>query len=242
MATQWTPMPFRYVTPGEVFSVGLVFPLVCIVLATARLYVRWLQKQRLGLDDWMAALAVIFLIGTGACLMTGQQLGVMGYPMPVPAGTEASEAYTLFNQAYITLAKIQFAFQFLQCFQFAFVKSSAVFFFRRIFVSHRGTTMDWASTIMLVLINLWSVSFLIALIFGCGKNVAIHWGPLQQLEASGCDGITPEEANLISDPILDFFILVLPLPSVSLTISTQVSRIRKMLTTLLDLAPEYVNG
>ncbi|KAI5863060.1 hypothetical protein GGS23DRAFT_596829 [Durotheca rogersii] len=214
MATQWTPVPFRYVTPGEVFAAGLVFPLVCIALVSGRLYVRRHKKQQLGPDDWTAVFAVFFLIGTGASLMTGERLGVMGYPMPVPDGTEASEAYSLFNAAYITIAKIEFAFQFLQCFQFAFVKSSAVFFFRRVFIGHRGTVFDWSSAVLLVIINLWSISFLMALIFGCGKNVALHWGPLQQLEASGCDGITPEKANLISDPILDFFILVFPIPSI----------------------------
>lgn len=238
MATQWKPMPFSYVKPGEVFALGLVFPLVCIVLVSARLYVRRLQKQKLLADDWTAILAVILLAGMGACLITGEQLGIMGYPMPVPAGTQASDAYALFNQAYITEAKIEFAMQFLQCFQFALVKSSIVLFIRRVFVTHRGTIMDWASMILLVVINVWSVAFLMALIFGCGKNVALHWGPLEQLVASGCDGVTPEKANLISDPILDFLILVLPLPSVRA--AYQLSVFQFALTVSSDLASEHV--
>lgn len=214
MSVQWTPVPFRFVKPGEVFAVGLVFPLVCAVLVGARLYVRRFQKQPLGIDGWTAIISTVFLFGMGASLITGERLGIMGYPMPVPSGTMASEAYGLFNTAYITEAKIEFAFQFLQCFQFACVKSSVVFFFRRIFISHKGTAWDWASKVLLVIINLWSVSFLMALIFGCGKNVALHWAPLEVIGASGCDTSTPEKANLYSDPILDFLILILPLPSV----------------------------
>ncbi|AEO63292.1 uncharacterized protein THITE_17836, partial [Thermothielavioides terrestris NRRL 8126] len=138
----------------------------------------------------------------------------MGYPMPVPVGTDPTKAYGLFNEAYMTEAKLEFAFQFLQCFEFGLIKASIILFCRRIFVSRRGTLMDWCSAILLAIVVLWSVGFLFALIFGCGKNVALHWAPLQVLEESGCDGITPEKANLYSDPILDLLILVLPFPSV----------------------------
>lgn len=212
--TQWLKLPFRFVTPGEVFSVGFVFPLVCVALGGARLYVRRKQKQDLGVDDWLALLGVLAVTGMGVCFMVGERLGVMGYPMPVPSGTISTEAYGLFNKAYEIEAKIEFAFQFLQCFAFCFIKTSIVFFIRRIFVAHTNTLMNWASIILIGIIVLWSVGFLFALIFGCGKNVAVHWAPLEQLVASGCDGITPEKANLISDPILDFLILFFPLPSV----------------------------
>ena len=214
MATQWEKLPFRFVSPGEVFSIGLVFPLVCMVLGGARLYVRRIQKLKLGPDDWLAILGIVMLTGMGACLMVGERLRVMGYPTPVPSGTAATEAYGLFNKAYETEAKIEFAFQFLQCFEFCFIKASIVFFIRRIFVAHSTTLMNWMSIGLISLIVLWSVSFLMALIFGCGKNVAIHWAPLEQLVESGCDGITPEKANLISDPILDLIILIFPIPSV----------------------------
>lgn len=211
---QWEKLPFRFVTPGEVFSIGLVFPLVCIALGAARLHVRRLQKQKLGPDDWLSILGIITLIGLGVCLIVGERLGVMGYPTPYPSGANPLQAYELFNQAYETEAKIEFAFQFIQCFQICFIKASIVFFIRRIFVAHRGTFIDWASIGLISLIVLWSVGFLFALIFGCGKNVAIHWAPLADLAKSGCDGITPEKANLYSDPILDLIILIFPIPSV----------------------------
>lgn len=214
MATQWEKLPFAFVTPGEVFSIGLVFPLVCIVLGGARLHVRRLQQQTLGADDWLAILGIVMVTGMGTCLIVGERLRVMGYPTPVPSGTVATQAYGLFNKAYETEAKLEFAFQFLQCFEFCFIKASIVFFIRRVFVTHKRTFLDWASIGLICLIILWSVAFLMALIFGCGKNVAIHWAPLEELDESGCDGITPEKANLISDPILDFIILIFPLPSV----------------------------
>ncbi|KAI1805808.1 hypothetical protein F4811DRAFT_551464 [Daldinia bambusicola] len=117
---------------------------------------------------------------------------------------------------------IQFAFQFLMCFAYGFVKASIIFFCRRIFVGHKGSTFDWASKGCLFLVIFWSVGFLMGLTFGCGKEVELQWAPLQVLEEAGCDGVTPEEAMVISDFILDLLIIILPLPATwSLSMSTK---------------------
>lgn len=55
-----------------------------------------------------------------------------------------------------------------------------------------------------------------ALVFGCGKDVWLRWAPLEVMMSSGCDGITPEIAMVISDFILDVIILIFPLPAVSI--------------------------
>ncbi|KAI1214203.1 uncharacterized protein F4807DRAFT_407074 [Annulohypoxylon truncatum] len=219
-STQWVQLPFALVTPGQVLSAGIVLPLVCIALVSIRFHIRRIQKTHLGIDDWLITLGVIFITGMGACMITGERLHVYGYPTPVPSGTVASEAYGLFLDAYIQLAKIQFAMQFLMCFAYGFVKASIIFFCRRIFLGHKNTAFDWASLVGLGLVTLWSVGFLFGLVFGCGKRVWLHWVPLQEMEES-CDGISPEEAMVISDFILDIFLLILPIPSIwSLSMST----------------------
>jgi len=214
MATKWKKFPFRFVTPGEVFAVGLVLPIVCIGLTGMRFHVRRIQKQKLGADDWLAVLGTVMITGMGAIFIVGERLGVMGYPMPLPSDTNPKEAYEIFNDAYIDEAKLEFAFQFIQCFEYGLIKASIVFFIRRIFVTHSGNFMNWASITLIVIIALWSFGFLMVLIWGCGKNTAIHWAPLEALVESGCDGMTPKKAHLISDPILDCLILLFPLPRV----------------------------
>ncbi|KAK9786401.1 putative GNAT family acetyltransferase [Seiridium cardinale] len=206
---QWLQLPFALVTPGQVLAAGIVLPLVCIACVGLRFYVRRLQKTSPGVDDWLIAVGVVFIAGMGACLIIGERLGVAGYPTPVPDGTDASEASGLFLEAYI-----EFALQFIQVFAYGFVKASVVCFCRRIFVGHKNSAFDWVSKVLIAMVVLWSVGFWMALVVGCGKSVELHWAPLQVLVEAGCDASTPEEAMVISDLILDLFILILPLPAI----------------------------
>ncbi|KAI1130734.1 hypothetical protein F5Y10DRAFT_107378 [Nemania abortiva] len=226
---EWTKLPYAFITPGDVLAAGIVLPLVCLGLAALRFHIRLAQKAAVGAEDWCSALGSIFITGIGACFIVGERLGVMGYPTPVPSGTEASEAYGLFLNAYTLEAKLQFAIQFLLAFAYGFVKASIVLFCRRIFVAHKGSLFDWASRIVLGIVILWSTGFLIGgLIFGCGKSVQLHWAPLQVLVEADCDASTPEVALVISDLILDLIILILPLPSIW---SLSMSRRKKLAIT-----------
>ncbi|KAJ8108308.1 hypothetical protein ONZ43_g6466 [Nemania bipapillata] len=212
---QWYQLPFTLVTPSDVLGAGIALPLASLGIVATRFYIRTVQKAAPGLDDWCILIGAIFITFIGAGFITGERLGVMGYPTPLPSGANAAEAYGLFLNAYILLAKLQFAIQFLMVFAYGFVKASIVLFCRRIFVSHKGSAFDWASKTVMVLIILWSAGFLIgALILGCGKSVELHWAPLQVIEQSGCDTSTPEIALVISDLILDLLIIMLPLPAI----------------------------
>ncbi|KAJ2988552.1 hypothetical protein NUW58_g3914 [Xylaria curta] len=233
----WVQLPFAFVSPGDVLAAGIVLPLVCLGLNVLRFRIRVTQKAPFGIDDWCSLTGNIFITGIGACFIVGERLGVMGYPTPVPSGTQASEAYGLFLDAYTLEAKarmqLQFAIQFLMAFAYVFVKASIVLFCRRIFVAHRGSIFDWASRIILGIAILWSAGFLIGgLIFGCGKHVELHWSPLQALVEAGCDASTPEVALVISDLILDIIILILPLPSIW---ALSMSKYRKVAITTVFL-------
>lgn len=103
---QWLELPFDLVSPGDVLAAGIVLPIVCIVMACVRIRIRRHQKLPLGIDDWLLGFGVLFITGMGACYITGERLGVMGYPTPVPDGTVASEAYRLFIDAYVQFAKV----------------------------------------------------------------------------------------------------------------------------------------
>ncbi|KAI0972066.1 hypothetical protein F4678DRAFT_431031 [Xylaria arbuscula] len=212
-ATQWVELPFAFVGPAEVLSAGIVLPIVCLGMVATRFYLRVTQGNKIGLDYWCILLGVIFITGMGVTFIVGERMGIMGYPTPVPSGTVATEAFGLYIDAYTQEAKLQFAIQLLLDFAYGFVKTSIVLFCRRIFIANRGSFFDWASRITLVIIFLWSLSFLLALVVGCGKDVAVHWAPLK-LAASGCDLSTPEVAVVISDIVLDVIIIVLPLPAI----------------------------
>lgn len=108
-STQWMVLPFQLASPGQILAAGIVLPIVCIALAFVRIRVRQLQKLSLGIDDWLICIGVLFITGMGSCFIIGERLGVMGYPTPVPVGTNASEAYGLFITAYVQFAKVRIA-------------------------------------------------------------------------------------------------------------------------------------
>lgn len=105
-STQWLVLPFHLITPNEVLAAGIVPPIVCITLVGVRITIRRSQNLALGPDDWLIGLGVLFITAMGACLIAGEQLGVMGYTTPVPSGTVASQAYGLFISAYVLVAKM----------------------------------------------------------------------------------------------------------------------------------------
>ena len=117
-----------------------------------------------------------------------------------------------------TTLKLQFAFQLLMVICYGLVKISIVYFYRRIFVSHKRTTFDVLTTVVNVVLFLWSVCFVLIIIFDCGAQIFANWGtPEDQAAYCSAIGHTSEEGLAGSDLILDVVLVVLPIPSVSST-------------------------
>ena len=99
---------------------------------------------------------------------------------------------------------------------YGFVKISIVFFYRRIFVAHKRTVFDAVTKAVIVVLFLWTITFILIIIFPCGSHVDASWGPpSSQLMYCEKIGHTSEEGLAASDLILDIILLVLPIPSVS---------------------------
>ncbi|KAI1412050.1 hypothetical protein F5Y13DRAFT_180402 [Hypoxylon sp. FL1857] len=208
---RWSEPSIRFINEKEVLAASVALPLVCVALVGTRFYVRRHQETSLGIDDWLLALGVLMIIGIGVCFITGQQLGVVGHPTPTPSGTASPEEYMRYMGSQ---GKIEFAIQVLTCFSHGSIKTSIIFFARRIFVSHRYSPFDRASWILIILSIAWSATFLAIVIFSCGKNLPLRWAPIQSVDGQECGISKPQEALVISDFILDFFIIILPIPSV----------------------------
>lgn len=98
------------------------------------------------------------------------------------------------------------------------IKLSVIWFCRRIFIVYKGSAMDWATFILAIINICWTIAFALTLIFGCRLKPWLHWAPLQtDMIAHYCGDLRkPLLAAVISDFILEFTILMLPLPSVSM--------------------------
>ena len=98
---------------------------------------------------------------------------------------------------------------------YGFLKLSITFFYRRIFVSARGTLFDWATKITIAIVIMWTIGFVFATIFNCGTHVSAIWANVQHDLAYCADSKYFTRALVVSDLITDVIVLCLPLPVVS---------------------------
>lgn len=136
--------------------------------------------------------------------------------------------------------QLQFAFQLLMVICYGFLKISIVYFYRRIFVTAKRGLFDIITTAVNVVLFLWSITFILIIIFPCGKHIYANWGtPASQLAYCEKIGHTSEEGLTASDLILDVVLLVLPVPSVSICTSRDLSLAIDSL--FADLGSAYVD-
>ncbi|MCJ1440998.1 MAG: hypothetical protein MMC23_001484 [Stictis urceolatum] len=198
---------FAYGDSREVIAIGAALPAVCIVVVFLRFITRFLSKNRIGVDDWLILGGLISVIGLGACLIIGAAGGGLGYPTP-----ERSAGLTDFHElSYISPASV-LALKIILMLALGFIKLSILFFYRRIFVSHRGNRFDILNKTAIVVIFLWTFAYLFIDVFACGSHLTASWGSLEQ-QSLHCDitGYTSEYGFVISDLILDVFVICLPL-------------------------------
>lgn len=94
------------------------------------------------------------------------------------------------------------------------LKLSITFYYRRIFVSARGTLFDWTTKFSIAIVVMWTITFLFGNIFNCGKHVSASWGSVQDNLTYCGAGTKFTSALVVSDLITDVMVLCLPLPVV----------------------------
>lgn len=109
--------------------------------------------------------------------------------------------------------QIQYAFMLLMMLAFGLVKLSTAYFYRRLFVTSRGSPFDWATRISIAVIILWTITFFFGFMFGCGTHFFANWGSVQD-EAYCTALLDLDNAYVVSDLVTDVMILCLPLPVV----------------------------
>ena len=121
---------------------------------------------------------------------------------------------------------------------FGVIKLSITFFYRRIFVTARGTIFDWVTRAAIAIVILWTIGCLISFLLSCGTHLSANWGSVQ-------DGLTycgpsanVDSAFVVSDLITDVMVLCLPLPVVSTRSRGSYTDIAKV----VDLEPANDDG
>jgi hypothetical protein len=93
------------------------------------------------------------------------------------------------------------------------IEMSIVAFYRRLFVVDKKSIFGIVTFVTQIVLVLWSLSFILLVIFQCGTHFGPNWSPTgNQLPV--CPVAFNSEYGLIgSDLILDVYIFFLPLPS-----------------------------
>lgn len=94
-----------------------------------------------------------------------------------------------------------------------FTKLAFLFFYRRIFV---WGSFQKTSLVFIIVTVAFTLAFFIGFIFDCRLNFAANWGSLASIGENCPFGFQATIVFTIIDAALDFFILLLPLPWVSM--------------------------
>lgn len=94
------------------------------------------------------------------------------------------------------------------------IKMGIVAFYRRLFVIDKHSLFGIVTMVTQVVLVLWSLAFILLIIFPCGTHVWANWGSSGD-QLALCPVVFTSEYGLTgSDLILDLYIFLLPLACV----------------------------
>ncbi|KAI5863695.1 hypothetical protein GGS23DRAFT_510789 [Durotheca rogersii] len=171
-----------------------------------RFWARRRQKLRFLADDWIAGLALLSYIGASICVFVMVHNEVLGYSSHDFTSQQIAAMGRTDNVSEITLDVL--TNNTLAC-----VKLSALFFYRRIFcATEKRTIFGTATWVTIAIVILWLLFFQFLTGFQCGTHFSALWdGSYLQY----CTISFPFLYGLvISDFLLDVWILALPIPGI----------------------------
>lgn len=114
------------------------------------------------------------------------------------------------------ILQLEWIVQMFQVLQLGFTKLSFVVLFRRIFVTHSKSAFSVAAWIMIAVLVAWTVAFFFGFLFACGGHFDRWWLHPQSCPGPGsAPGLAFENGFALSEVLIDFFIIIMPVPMVS---------------------------
>jgi len=188
------------------------------VFIALRFFTRNAQKAPLKIDDWLMVPCLFLVAGTTGCAFWGMQKQVVGYPTP--------QDPKILAQTQPMTSKLYIAFDIFLILSLGCIKLSALFFYHRIFcVSGRRQLFRNIIVCSVVVTALWTIAFVLLTCLQCGTHFSALWA-VRAIKIQYCHISYPYLLSFaISDFILDFWIIVLPLPQIWKIKSTTKRRI-----------------
>ncbi|KAL7625751.1 hypothetical protein AAE478_004974 [Parahypoxylon ruwenzoriense] len=202
-----------YEYPGHVISVAVAFSVVDIVVVVLRFWARKVQRQPLKADDWLMIPATLVTVGIGIIEIYGISQKALAHQTEIPPGFEGSiddlETPQLAIKSQIEWAYCQMLPLALGC-----IKASFLFFYMRVFAIQKKSATNKLLVGLIVLVVSWTLAFVFATLFECGRNFWIIWSSQRNFETR-CPGTVKLIFTLcLTDFLTDIVILCIPIPLV----------------------------
>ena len=206
---------FPIARASDVIGAGIAFPVIGTILILLRLLANRMNKTKFDLSDLFGLLSWITIVGMGALFVWSADHGAMGYGA---LGVEVTR-----QQAYdrkVNIVQTEYFFLVLMIFALGTTKLSILFFFRRLFVTHRCSFWNYFTLALIVIVTAWTIAFVLAFALLCGGHASLFWDfehPVDRQQT--CLGLVSsskiENACGSSDLMLDLLCILLPFPVVS---------------------------
>ncbi|KAI1826339.1 hypothetical protein F4861DRAFT_537181 [Xylaria intraflava] len=188
---------------GLIIMASLFSFLVCLVTA-ARFYARRLTGAALGVDDWLALVSLVFVLGLNGIFLGGTIQGA------ITGHSVVADGWPVTSPLEHLVQKYKYAFQITEKFAFGFIKLSFLFLWKRTLGKSRKLTIY--ILFLVIIVSAWSIAFLFITVFQCGLRWELNWAPIaiQLTECVSVLSLLTAYATL--DLATDFAILAIPIP------------------------------
>lgn len=189
---------------SQMIGIGIFFIVLPIVAVGLRVWAKMLGRRGIAGDDILIFCALAFAIGCGIVQLVAAIDGQLGQHQTVmPNGQPI-----LNDPRFVKYEKCKFAVNILSTVGLGFTKSSFLLFYMSIFTTRRFRVL---AQVVLGLVVSWAVAFFFANLFTCYPISPF----IEAFYKNHCvDGLALWYAMAISDIIVDFFILIMPIPMV----------------------------
>ncbi|KAI0898723.1 hypothetical protein F4806DRAFT_312553 [Annulohypoxylon nitens] len=183
---------------GTVVGPVVLFSVLVIVAVSLRFKCRSLARANIGLDDWLILAALPVSIADAVCVAYSTKDGVGRHQQVVskPALREGGEIF--------------FTIQVLWAISSSLVKFSILFFYQRIFGVLQY--VRYSTWFLITMLTCWVIGVTIAHGLEC-TPIAKSWDV--SLPGHCLDTVSLYMIGSISDVVMDFLILILPLPAIA---------------------------
>ncbi|KAI0546955.1 hypothetical protein F4679DRAFT_555922 [Xylaria curta] len=187
-------------------TMASLFTVIIITAVAARFHSRRLTRANVGPEDWLALIALIFVLSLNGIFLAGTIQGAITGHSPVADGWPVTTELEHLAQKY------KYAFQTTEKVAFGLIKLSLLYLWKRIFTqAKRFTLLCW---IMIGVITAWSISFFFVTLFQCGTQWQKNWAPIAIFLSQCINTLDLLTVFTATDIVTDFIIILMPVPMI----------------------------